>query len=1060
MTAETATPPAPKRPRRSLRRRVLIGLGVAVLILLVLVALLWLNRRAAARQALVGWLESQGIEADVDLQRVELDGVTARIRIGDPADPDVVVERAEVDYAIGAPWSRTGLGVTPSRIRLVRPVLRASFQDGKLSLGSLDPLIERFTGRPPRPDSRGPLVLIEQGRARVTTDYGVVTALADARIDDGKLIKLAARLPRQSLTSGDIRANDLELALNVDTMGDRSRVRAVGAATGLQTASASGRDLRLSLNGDLPYPDMKRRRGDGQARLDLNGSAGRAAWTGGEAQDASARFRFDGRTVGWIETFFITGDAAGEVSAARFSAGDADGRALSARLSDGRLDLTRARDRLRWRIGGDARAQGADLSAPALHARAFQLASSRLVAGGEAARWEASGPLNLAAAELGSGDLTLKTVSAQARLDAVADAGFQLALDGGLRSQGGAWPLFGPVAGDDLPDLAEMKRALGGFSLSAPAFSVRAGGSGTRVTLGAPAVVRPANGGVLTVSPVSTPVFAARAGELGGGALRLTATRGRGLPEAAIAIPRWRLTPSGFTATLDARAALDFDLARGIDLTTRGELASSGGVLTYTAAGCAAVTLDRLELDENDVTDLTGRFCPADGPLVRIADGGWRAHGRLEAVDAAAPFLQLTIREAEGVLTATGGPRGVGLDVQVSRAGVVDAAEPRRFNALTATGAARLADENWSGGFDLARAGTRLGRLDLAHDGRTGQGGLMIDAPSLTFAEGGLQPADLSPLASAIGSPATGSAGFTGRIDWRAEGEGSSGGVLTVPGLDFVSPLGPVKGLTGTVAFSSLVPLVTAPDQSLTVASIDTFAPLTDVEITFDLDAEAVRVDAGTVALGGGRLTIEPFALPLDRTKPFDGVLVLDRVQLGDIVAASGFADKVKLDAVVSGRLPFTADPVAGVRIRSGSLAAVQPGRLSIDRTALTGVEAAGGAEGAPPNMVQDLAYQAMENLSFEVLSAEVNSLDEGRLAVLFHIVGRHDPPERQELRLTWLELIRRDFLNRELPLPSGTGIDLTLDTTLNANQLIGDLMAINRARAGQPDATPAPTTP
>ena len=194
---------------------------------------------------------------------------------------------------------------------------------------------------------------------------------------------------------------------------------------------------------------------------------------------------------------------------------------------------------------------------------------------------------------------------------------------------------------------------------------------------------------------------------------------------------------------------------------------------------------------------------------------------------------------------------------------------------------------------------------------------------------------------------------------------------------------------------------------------------------------------------------------------------MLENVQLGEVIAGSGFGDKVSLDAVVSGRLPFTSDRVNGVRIAGGSLAAVQPGRLSIAREALSDLEAGGGGEGVPPNTVQDLAYQAMENLSFDILSAEVNSLDEGRIGVLFRIRGRHDPPQRQELRISIAEFISREFLNRPLPLPSDTGIDLTLDTTLNLNQLIGDLLELNRARDGRPsaeaaapDEAPAPPTP
>jgi hypothetical protein len=61
----------------------------------------------------------------------------------------------------------------------------------------------------------------------------------------------------------------------------------------------------------------------------------------------------------------------------------------------------------------------------------------------------------------------------------------------------------------------------------------------------------------------------------------------------------------------------------------------------------------------------------------------------------------------------------------------------------------------------------------------------------------------------------------------------------------------------------------------------------------------------------------------------------------------------------------------------------------------------------------------------------------------------------RQDLRIPLSEFISREFLNRILPLPSDTGIDLTLDTTLNLNQLIGDLLEMNRARRGQPAVTP-----
>ncbi len=1059
MTAATDPAPPSLRPVRTRGQRVLLIAGVVVGVVLILTALLYLNRRAATRQVLVGWLEQQGIEAEMQVERIELDGLVASVRVGDAADPDIIVERVEVDYAIGAPWSKGGLGLTPTRIRLVRPVVRASVRDGKLTLGSLDPLIERFTGQPPRPDSRGPLVVVEGARVRLDTDYGPTAILGDARIDDGKLMRLTARMPATAFKSGEVEASGLQATIELTTTGDRVALRFAAAAERALLPGFNGESARLTLAGDLPYPDLESRRGDGRARVDLRFAAGRLVAGQTSARDADLHLAFDGQTAGWIESFRIEGVSAAELRAARIDGSGVSAATARLQLVDARTVVARGPRGLDWRLDGGATMTAARASGAGLDGAAVTLTSSRLAVGGRDAAMEAEGPVILSAARLAWDDLTLTGVRGAADFDLVSDRGLRVAATGALSAARGAWPLFGAPTSDDVPELAAMKRALSGFAVEVPGFELIAGHSGTRLTLSRPATLRPGNGGTLTLSPAATPVFAAARGQAGGGALSLRATRGQGLPEAAFAIPAWQLTPSGFTATLDGRAALDFDMARGITIQTRGELASSGGRLTYVAAGCSPLTVERLELDESDVVEIAGDICPIASPLVSVADGRWRADGALRGLAASAPFLALNFRDAAGGFTATGGPSGVGLEARIARATVEDATTPLRFHPLTATGSARLAHEDWTGAFDLTRGDGVLGRLTLAHDGAAGAGGLTISAPSIVFAEGGLQPADLSPLAELVGSPAAGSVAFDGRIDWRADAEGTSSGRLSIPGLDFTSPAGLVKGLRGVVDFTNLAPLTAAPGQRLTADLLESVAPLTDIELTFGLDEAGVTVEAGDLDVAGGRVRVEPFAVSLDPDQPISGVIVLENVQLGQVIAGSGFGDKVNLDAVVSGRLPFTYDRLNGVRIAGGSLAAVQPGRLSIAREALSGLEAGGGGEAIPPNTVQDLAYQAMENLSFDNLSAEVNSLDQGRIGVLFHIRGRHDPPEHQELRLTIAEFISREFLNRSLLLPSDTGIDLTLDTTLNLNQLISDMLAHNRARDGRPSAT-AVTSP
>ncbi|WP_436356275.1 intermembrane phospholipid transport protein YdbH family protein [Brevundimonas sp. CEF1] len=1048
MTDETPAP-KPRRAERSVARTALIVLLIGLLLLVVLAAALYLNRRAAARELLVGWLDRKGIDAKVEVEQLEIDGFVGTISIGDPRNPDFKVERVEVDYALGMPWSKAGLGVTPSRIRLVRPLARASWKDGKLSLGSLDPLVEEFTAKPPRPDSRAPLIIVEGGRARIDTEYGPVQFLADARIDDSKLMRLNARLPAASLKSGDTQARGLNAVVDLTTTGDRVALKVEAAADSFNATGAGGTAAKLTLTGDLPYPDLKKRRGDGRAVIAAHLTADALNAGGIEGRKAEAALDFDGQTQGWIEAFQIIGKGQSRIRAHSLAGEGMDVRGADLVLNRADVMVKRGERGLEWRVASPAALRMDNGSAAGTRLTQAVLSSNGLTAGGRDAAFEVQGPLALSAERLVSGDLSLAQARGRLDLDLVRDGVTQMTATGALSSGRASWPGLGAPTRDDLPEMAELKRALGAFALDAPGVRLAAGSAGTELTLTRPITARPTNGGLLTLTPARTPLFAAEAGQSGGGALNITAQRGGGLPEASIAVPSWSLTPGGFRAVLDGRAALDFGPARNIALSTKGELASSGGRLTYTSSDCIPLSVEKLELGENDVTDINGRFCSADGPLITVANGAWRALGTLADVSATAPFLAMRFSDAQGRLVVDGKPAGLSMTASVTRAQVADTTAPLRFLPLTAVGEARLANDVWSGGFDLARLEYAIGRIDLRHDGKAEAGGVTISAPNLAFSQYGLQPDDLSPLAADyLKSPVEGSAGFEGRIDWSPT-TATSSGVVTIPELDFTSPAGKVQGLKGRIEFTSLTPLITAPDQVLTVDRLEAVTPLTDLELRFALDEKFLNLAGGQIQAAGGRISIEPFNVPLTPGEAWGGVIVVDQVQLNELMKSANLQDKAQLDSVVSGRLPFTYAPDLGWRISGGVLNAVRPGRLSIQPEVFdelaAGEAAVDGQAPLPPNTMQDLAYQAMQDLAISDLSAEVNSLDNGRLGVRFHIHGRHDPPERQQLRLSWIEVIRRDFLKKKLPLPSDTPIDLTLDTTWNANQIVSDLMEYAR---------------
>jgi hypothetical protein len=221
---------------------------------------------------------------------------------------------------------------------------------------------------------------------------------------------------------------------------------------------------------------------------------------------------------------------------------------------------------------------------------------------------------------------------------------------------------------------------------------------------------------------------------------------------------------------------------------------------------------------------------------------------------------------------------------------------------------------------------------------------------------------------------------------------------------------------------------------------------LTALNGLFSIGPDALMLQVGAADWAGGRVWLEPSRVPLDRAEGLSGSLVLDGVDLGQVLAASPLAGQVKITAIVDGTLPFELKNGV-VRISGGQMAARGAGRLSIARTALSGLQtgkatasASGTAGPAAPlagNAIQDFAYQAMENLAFDSLDARIDSLPGARLGLVFHIKGRNDPEKDIPAKIALRDLVTGRAFDKPIALPKGTPIDLTLDTSLNFGDLI-----------------------
>jgi hypothetical protein len=163
-----------------------------------------------------------------------------------------------------------------------------------------------------------------------------------------------------------------------------------------------------------------------------------------------------------------------------------------------------------------------------------------------------------------------------------------------------------------------------------------------------------------------------------------------------------------------------------------------------------------------------------------------------------------------------------------------------------------------------------------------------------------------------------------GVIEWNAAGQTSTGR-FTTDNLDFAAAFGPVKGASGTLVFTDLLNLVSAPDQRLKVASINPGIEVNDGEIRYEL-----RRNSQIAVLGGrwpfldGVLTLEPTALNLGiaevrrytlRIEGLNAAKFVERLELPNMSATGTF----------DGALPLVFDENGG-RIEGGQLNSRPPG--------------------------------------------------------------------------------------------------------------------------------------
>ncbi|MGA0601556.1 intermembrane phospholipid transport protein YdbH family protein [Caulobacter sp. KR2-114] len=1050
----TAAPQDQSRPPRTTRRT----LVAAAVILLAVLAILVAGRTLIAQALATSWLQSLGVAAQVDVRSLTLTGAQARLRLG--ALPDATVDELDVGYGLDGPWNGRDLGVTVRSVRLVRPRLALRWDGRQLSYGGLTRLVQVLSARPANPNVPPPRVLVEAGRLDLATPYGALAISGDGSLDGGALTSLQATLAPAHLAFGGASlvtpGGPISLRRQGATLALTAHAPVEMTARGAQVGSG-----QLTLTGALPYP-----RGGaiaGPVMLAAALTADRLQLGGGTLVQSEGRVRFDGAADGRT----VTGRARATLTAAGAQSGEAAVRAASVSVDADTLTFAFGPGGVSVEGQGRLTFAGTDLRGRGLRAAGVSadvgLARAHWVSGDQG-RWDLAG-------------------QGQARLTGAAGAGFSFAdlrLGAAGRASPAALAVTLSVRGQGSADAstarryaaaltpadpayaAALQRAARAFAIQAPALALTGAPGRAQLTATAPVRLTSTSGAVLTVHSTGGPLLVAADGAVNGGLA--AELGGGGLPALRLSAPAWRTDGGITTARLTVSGTLNLGPVEAAALqNATGDLRLGGGAARLILAGCTPLAARSARFGETTAAGLAVRLCPAPAPLVEAGGGRWRTAGRFEAARGALPSMQLDLSGGGGRFDVAGGARGGAagsFDLDTAR--LADTTAEPRFNPLIARGGAVVAGNRLTGRFTAAQpaSGLILASMTVEHDLARGEGHAVVQSHGLTFSKGGLQPGAISPLA-AIARDTQGAVDFDGRFDWTA-GRMTSSGRLRTDGLAFSSPLGQVKGTRVDVRFTSLAPLVTAPGQSLTVASIDGVVPMTDLSAAFTLTADAASLDSASALTAKGRLSLEPMRLAFAGDGTVRGAVLLDHVDLGELLASSSLADSVKMQMVVVGRLPFEARPPK-LSFLQGHISAVQPGRISISRAALSGVNtgAPGSSTGAAVNAVQDLAYDALENLAFDTLEADVASRPGGRLGLIFRIKGRYDPPVKQGASFPIADLLNGTAFQKKIPLPSETPINLNLDTSLNFDELMQALTDIwkrdeRKARNSAAVQTPA----
>jgi hypothetical protein len=926
----------------------------------------WLGRQRIASHFVDEYLADAGVPAAYSITRLSpFSQRIENLRLGDPAHPDLIARRVDLGWRYGL----TGPVLASVEADGVR--LTGQWRDGRLSLGSIDKLLPHSSsGGPALPDLR---LALTDARGTFVTPAGTI----------GASLTGAGNLARDFGGSATIDAPKLTIGgCTIGRTSTKLAIRIANKAPHVRGPIAIG-------GADCPSQAITIGAGTAQADLiiapALDSANGRIALAGFAGRSGTIQFGALQGTVGFVHD---PADTHGRVDLKIAGLRTHMGRAGSASIAGDYLLLAGERT-FNGAIGlGDVAAR-----------RDIAMAATR---GAQAAAGTPIGPVAARIGQAIGAMLTGADIEAQVayagvrarqsvRIDqaVVRSHRGEAMLSGSAASDAQGWKIDGHLSGAALPTLALSAGQAGkkapfvatvrmqpyaadGSHLALAPLRIEMGADATRF-----ATIATVDGslGSGRIEGLTVPIAGriSRAGELrvGEGCSPIAF---RQLRIASLTLDPGHITLCGQPLVRRGPDGALRIAAEASDVTLRGR-SGTAPIVVHAARlrldGTNAFGAEQLAValgEENDdptrltVIKLDGSIGPR-GPEGTFAD----AAGSIRNVPLALSGGSGTWRLDNGALHLAG------------KIGVADRGATARFTPLT-SGDVTLALVD--GRID-ATASLHTPRFDkpvatvtLQHDLTTGIGGARLDVPGITFVRDRFQPEMLTPVTEGVVANVVGTVSGKGRIDWTPAGVTSSGDFST-DRIDLAAAFGPVTGLSGSIHFTDLLGLVTAPHQEVRIAQINPGVIVADGIAHYQmLGSDRVKIEDAAWPFAGGTLTLDPSTLDFTQTAQRQLTFHIARLDAGAFIQQLDFPN-LSATGTFDGKLPMIFDMTGG-RIEGGALQSRGGGTLAY----------VGELSNAQLGTAGKLAFDALKAIRYSTLGISLDGRLDGEIVSRVNFQG------------------------------------------------------------------------